>query len=281
MKKVENLLLCVGAQKAGTSWLYEVLKGDSEIEFSKFKEIHYFDMKHSINNQLQRRISNELAKTLNVNKKRLNDSIFSSQEDANVKIKNLLSDRWYSNQFESNKKYFADFTPEYALLDKSGFEHIKKISEKQKIIFIMRDPVKRSLSALQYFFQNRNIDISTISDSDLIKKINSNLILPRSKYEVTIKQLLNSFSKDDVHFIFYEDVMSNKEDSIEKLYEFLDLKKPKIGVDTLEKKVNSSKTHIFSNNIVNHLNAILSNTISDVEKFIGYVPDSWGIKETK
>lgn len=35
--------MCIGAQKAGTTWLYEQLRADSRIAFPAGKEVHYWD----------------------------------------------------------------------------------------------------------------------------------------------------------------------------------------------------------------------------------------------
>ena len=35
--------LCIGAQKAGTGWLYEQLRSHSDFWMPPLKELHYFD----------------------------------------------------------------------------------------------------------------------------------------------------------------------------------------------------------------------------------------------
>ena len=39
-----KLAYCIGAQKAGTTWLYETLRTSSQIHFSRNKELHYFNV---------------------------------------------------------------------------------------------------------------------------------------------------------------------------------------------------------------------------------------------
>ena len=52
---IENLFVCVGAQKAGTTWLARVLEDHPEIFMTPVKEIHYFDHVAGITNHLNRR----------------------------------------------------------------------------------------------------------------------------------------------------------------------------------------------------------------------------------
>ena len=53
---LDKLLLCVGAQKAGTSWLHKVLARSPEIEFSGDKVIHEFVMRAGLGIRLPMRI---------------------------------------------------------------------------------------------------------------------------------------------------------------------------------------------------------------------------------
>lgn len=277
MKKIENLFLCVGAQKSGTSWLYNVFSRDPSIQFSKYKEIHYFDMVNSLNNELQNRILYDLAESIGVNKETLIQKFFNNSEEAVKKVMDLCNDEWYINQFNGKSKYSADFTPSYALLNKEGINHIKKISNNQKIIFIMRDPVKRSLSALQYYYRNNSVNLENLKDKEIIEKLNSNLILSRSKYEDTIQVLKSEFDDEDVLFLFYEEVMSDKKFYTEKVFDFLGIKSRIIKDKVLEKKVNTSKKVFFSNDVMTKLESNLLETKLKVRELIGYVPDTWNI----
>jgi len=44
LPETTKLAYCIGAQKAGTTWLYETLRTSNEIHFSRNKELHYFDV---------------------------------------------------------------------------------------------------------------------------------------------------------------------------------------------------------------------------------------------
>ena len=46
-----TILFCVGATKAGTSWLYTYLLDHPECHVRSVKELHYFDVKGPIDRQ--------------------------------------------------------------------------------------------------------------------------------------------------------------------------------------------------------------------------------------
>ncbi|RME99376.1 MAG: hypothetical protein D6773_13045, partial [Alphaproteobacteria bacterium] len=52
---ISDFFLCVGAQKAGTTWLARMLANHPEIFFTPVKEIHYFDHLAGITQHLSKR----------------------------------------------------------------------------------------------------------------------------------------------------------------------------------------------------------------------------------
>lgn len=275
MRKIDNLLLCVGAQKAGTSWLAKMLTRHHSIEFSEYKEIHYFDYLDNLNKQLPKRLIDSMSKVLSIEKKELCKTLFPNEKQAIEELGVLINHNWYCNQFSHELKYCADFTPEYALLSDECWTDIKLTSKKQKVIFIMREPVGRTLSAVQYFYQNRNIDIDAIEPEVLKTRVLTDLFISRSRYENTIKKIKKQFSSEDVLYLFYEDMMLNKQETLDKVTDFLLLEAIVLDQNSLNKKINPSKGYDFSSEVIEILEKELSSTIESVKESIGYVPKEW------
>ena len=275
MKKIDNLLLCVGAQKAGTSWLHHVLKNSNDIEFTQYKEVHYFDAKHGITNLLPNRLISNMANIANVERKDFVNKVFSNNADALDSIKEILDDSWYCNLFNQKAKYCADFTPEYALLTEDGYKNIKDISLNQKVIFIMRDPVERALSAIQYYYRNLETNIEDEPAQELLRKSGLPLFLDRSKYENTIKILEREFDREDVLFLFYEDVMQDKVAALVTIEKFLGIDLPRVEKHKLNKVVNKSKKFSFSSEVVSNLERSLIETYRFINSYFGELPKAW------
>lgn len=275
MEKIDNLLLCIGAQKAGTSWLAKMLGNHDDIKFSKYKEIHYFDYIDGLNNQLPNRLLSNIAHSLTLDIDKVTQNIFNSKQSGIESMGKILDDNWYINQFTMGSRYLADFTPEYALISNESFQHIKTLSTSQKIIFIMREPIGRTLSAIQYFYQNRNIDIDSIEPETLKKRALSELFISRSKYEATLEKIKLNFSDEDVLYLFYEDMMQDKQSTLNKVTNFLNIDPIAIESTALNKKVNSSKGYNFPQEIITTLEIELEETISKVNEHIGYIPKEW------
>ena len=115
----ENItdILCIGCQKGSTSWLHSVLNShprthafpDSEPVTSTSKEAHFWDWNH----------------------KRGID--------------------WYRELMTpaDPAKLTMDFTPEYAYLSADNIAECKAINPTAQVIYILRDPMARAVSALR------------------------------------------------------------------------------------------------------------------------------------
>ncbi|MDT8893924.1 sulfotransferase [Halomonas sp. I1] len=271
MKKIDNLILCVGAQKAGTTWLYSLLKSSPDVKFFKYKEVHYFDYVSSINKQLLNRSGRDVFKSLGES---LHEVESERKDDVYSFLDRNLNDEWYVSVLSSESAvYSADFTPEYALLDENQLEKVWGVSENCKIIFIMRDPVERTKSAMQYFYQNKGRDLGKLSEGELIHSALSPIFLNRSLYEKTIHALDSTF--EDVLYLFYEEVMADKMGAISKLEDFLNIDLSHIDKTGLDKKVNKSDQYSFGEKFEKSLRYALSYTYDSVLHRFGYVPDEW------
>lgn len=139
----------------------------------------------------------------------------------------------------------------------------------------MREPVSRTLSAFQYFYQNRGVDISAFDEEMINKKIMTDLFIQRSKYVSTINILKSQFNESDVLFLFYEDMMAEKRLYLDKVCDFLNVDRIRLSEHELDKKINSSSLFDFSVFTRKALSDYLLPEKDGVEKLIGYVPDSW------
>lgn len=277
---IDKLFLCVGAQKAGTTWLYSQLEGHKDISFSDVKEVHYFNTIINGSILLTRRKVDHLERLIKNNRPALEKyfSDLSSGRKVDDGIKRLLSpvdNNWYVNLFsKKSSKYAADFSPEYALIGKDGFDLVKKVSHDQKIIFMMRDPVARAMSAIKYYYKMRGEEIADIKHDELVKLASSGLILNMSKYEKTIQDLKSSFLPENVCYMFYEDVMRDKQKAIDSVCAFLDIERVYIPEEKLNSRVNVTERFDLPAVIEKKLLEDLSSTYDYLDKEFS-LPREW------
>src|SRR5256885_13616443 len=115
--------LCVGAQKAGTSWLYRQLERHPDFWMPPVKELHYFD-------ELSRIPAVACARPRGDRDRRFLENI----KDLSARSHLDLED--YARLFEPKGSLLSgDITPAYSMLSDEGIERIVDRFPNLKVIF--------------------------------------------------------------------------------------------------------------------------------------------------
>jgi hypothetical protein len=233
--------LCVGAHKAGTTWLHANLKKHPDIWLPPFKELHHFDQKANgyTDTHLFRRL-NWLKKEIEVVIQKVKKSEKISSTDYN--ILNWAADYaltnpddrtndWYLNLFNSVdgvKRCTGDITPSYALLTKNEFKEILEQNPDIKIIFMMRKPADRIWSSYRFDLLTPKATLNqkmseSYSFSEFKAYAQRNAVKKRTDYLYTVNNLNTIFSEKNVKYIFFEEFTSNPEAVLSNVCDFLDI----------------------------------------------------------
>ena len=178
-KKIDFLI--IGAQKAGSTFLYNILNLSDEIFIPKEKELPFFLEK-------------------------------------NIDEKNY--EKFISEYFYKSKKgqIIGTSTPQYMMYPQS-FENIKLILPNVKFIAILRDPIKRLISHydMAYRFGKEKRTINSVLE-DQLKNMEyyqkTPFDDPTGKYIVAgeygriFSQLLKSFDKNQIHILLFKDLIN-------------------------------------------------------------------------
>lgn len=151
-------ILCIGAQKAGTSWLYENLRCNPMIWSPPFKELHFFDFKFVEESKRWARwhVRSSVKRTL----KRPQTT-----EDQSLYLRSLMEEpilngNWYKKAFAPMPEGSVGFdaTPEYCSVPEEGIAFLKKFLDDPFIIYLIRDPLMRALSQVRMNMHRKKRD---------------------------------------------------------------------------------------------------------------------------
>jgi len=191
-----------GAQKSGTTALRIYLTQHTEV-YMVNKEIHFFD------------------------------------NDENYK-KGI---EWYEKFFDGWKgeKAVGEKTPEY-LYDERVPERLYKVLPNVKLIFVFRNPVDRAYS---HYWHNMRSGQETLSFEKALEKEEKRIKNPECKkihsykdkgiYILQIKRYAEFFPKSQMLFILAENLKENREETLRKVLEFLEVE-PNFKFKDLEEK---------------------------------------------
>lgn len=222
----DTIVLGVGGQKAGTTWLYDYLANHPECTMPAIKELHVFDtlfhpdvFKNDPDARLQEKIL------------RLRDR---GNDKARQLIQQLESRLRISGDFDRYLDFFhdlkidnrltGDITPTYAALSAEEFMRIRTLLRgaglKVRVVFLMRDPVERYLSAVRMTAAGQN----ATQDPALVKRMMMRRLdkpssAARARYDTTVRNLRAAFAEDELYIQFFESFFN--EDEIRRLCSFL------------------------------------------------------------
>lgn len=217
-----NQFFIVGAQRSGTTYLYDIL--DQHIEICMAKPVRP-EPKFFLNKKLDE-----------IDLKEYYQAYY--QQCDKVKVFGEKSTSYYEN------------------------EDVAKIlsasCSNAKIIFCLRNPIKRALSNYQFsvdhgletrtleevFIDNKPIENFSFSTS-----VNPFNYLGRGEYARYIKMYQKYFPKNQIKVLVFEELVNN-ENEIKKLYDFLEVDSNFIP-SNLEKVINaSSKKDSINDNVI-------------------------------
>ncbi|MDH5387407.1 MAG: sulfotransferase domain-containing protein [Gammaproteobacteria bacterium] len=196
--------VCIGAQKSGTTWLYENMVENPEVWLPPIKEFHYFN-RVCINDKLLGNWSiphphgferyASAVKSFDVDRLRWLYRYYELGMEKNWYLE-LFSDKY------SHGKITGEMTPGYSTLDERGVKYASEVLNKDvQIIFIVRNPVIRSWSAAKMLLRGRGISIGDISTDEMTSLLSSPDITLCSEYSRIIPLWKQHFN--NVHILSY------------------------------------------------------------------------------
>jgi hypothetical protein len=203
--------LILGAPRAGTSWLYTVLREHPSLWLPPVKELHYFD---------------KLARTRTwldpYERRRVRPRpdlwhlkyLFGSRDD-----------QWYESLFmraQYRGLIAGEATPDYAVLGEEVLERIYSMNPNIKLILIMRDPIDRSWSAVNNAMKKGRV--AQPSPERLLRWALRTNPMARSNYAASIKRLETIFPTANLYYCFFDDLAERPNEFIADVLSFLGVK---------------------------------------------------------
>ena len=142
MSGAPTLLLCVGATKAGTSWLYRHLAAHPDCHLRGVKELHYFDTIENGTFRRQIRLLREYARRLPANGTRAADAR-AWMRVLKREVEDVPAYLGYLTQGAGSRRLVADITPAYALLPVARLRAMATMTPDVRFLYILRDPLSR------------------------------------------------------------------------------------------------------------------------------------------
>ena len=184
--------ICVGAAKSGTTSFHYILSQHPEILIPQEKDFHFFDDQQNYSKGID----------------------------------------WYNRFFKngnSKQKIAGEIAATYLYDPLAPQRILETLGPDCKLIFILRNPSKRSYSEYLHHYRRGNLKktyrdyLEQNFDSNCYSKDPNHLLIERSCYSRYIENYLKYFSKDQMKFIIMEELFTNGEVVMRKINKFLEV----------------------------------------------------------
>ncbi len=220
--------LCIGAQKAGTTWLDKNLRRHPGLWLPPIKETQYFNhlylpqSRNWTTRQRQERGAQQLRRYIEK----------TSQEEWDYRLISVMadiaaspvSDHWYGRIFSlaAAGQRCGEVNPDYAALPDEAIRHVLKLSPDVRVILSLRDPIERSWSHMRMNLKSREgIDVAGLERAAL-----NNDLYQRADYPAIIAHWRRFVADDRFLVIFMDDIAAQPAQVLERVCTFLGVEYP-------------------------------------------------------
>lgn len=208
-------LLCIGAQKAGTTWLHAMLSQHPGVFRAPLKEVHFFDSVHCRKDKrsARRNVKRSIRKIIRSYKENAE-----TQDEKHLNWlrslavpKRIFTVDWYEQVFSgpgSEGKVAFEVTPAYSILPHEGIIDVRNVLGEVPIVYIIRDPFDRMLSQLR-MSASRKFGDAPISETEWLFLYKA--LKERGDYKTYIPRWLSVFPENNIHFIPFKKISSEPE----------------------------------------------------------------------
>ena len=202
--------LCVGAQKAGTSWLYRQLESHPDFWMPPVKELHYLD---------------QLNRTKRIHGPRREDERDASFMDRMQDLRGrfYLDLDNYGQLFQHKGTCLSgDISPAYSTLNDEIIDRVVDRFPNLKVVFLARDPVERAWSQLSMGVRLGTINKFDAADPD---EVVCNLLNPgvliRSHPSKIVARWKRYVRPENFRIYFFDDLEENPAELRRSILRFL------------------------------------------------------------
>lgn len=227
MNREPTFLYCVGATKAGTSWLYQHLLAHPECHFRAIKELHYFTMTtpahfgHALK-ALDAKVAGMQARIAAADpgktgwlQRQLAD-LAEWRKVLELGATDLPAYRDFVMRAAKEARLVGDVTPAYALLSVERLRAMLQVAADTRVLYLIRDPLARLWSHVRMIAARSGLPSAFERDAhDLLGRIvagdlsgEGRGIVDRGDYAAIIPRLDAAFADRPLLIQFQEELLT-------------------------------------------------------------------------
>lgn len=263
--------LVIGAQKSGTTWLYQNLRTHPEVWLPPEKEIHFFDFPALIPFYFLLFAPDRSIRHWGMNRMiRDYRKVQEGQQTASWYLRYyflLRTKGWYRSLFTPRGGQVAgEITPRYSALKDKDVAKVHALMPNARIIYLLRNPIDRMWSDLAMFHSARfgEDGLHTVDERRIVKFLQDSRHQASSDYLNNLARWEQYYPAEQIFIGFQNQIESHPEDLLKALYHFLGVDVSHMPQsDLINRKINSHNYPDMPEHIASMLSRLF---IEDIEK---------------
>lgn len=236
--------LCIGMQKAGTSWLYDLLQFEPGFWMPPIKEFHFFDRPHDFARRVEK-LHRNIAKPTpwtaftraRKNKRAFDGRDVAFSAYADTYEESTASIDWYKGLFTPKGELLSgEITPAYSALEDPAIEAIARGLPDVLLILLLRDPISRFWSQFNMYGRRRRTDPRGEPGSaaeGVARFLSGEGVRERSFPTRVYANWRRHFDATRIHCVFFDDIVSGPGAVRKDVLAFFDLPAPAPKTDRI------------------------------------------------
>lgn len=217
--------VCIGAQKSGTTWLYDALRWQPGVFMPAIKELHYFTQQ-SLENVIPWCEDLRLRQINTLRAIYLAKEHKSAYEERSLKefrhIEKIpADDDWYRGVFAHARvgDICGEVCPSYMSLPSNHIQHLITINPDVRIILVIRDPIDRFWSQVRMDIEHKRLKWNL--EEFLSRHLEKTIYMKYTDYAQAIPRWLAAVGEDRLCIVVQDEIESNPELVYSKLLSFI------------------------------------------------------------
>jgi len=258
--------LCIGAHKAGTTWLYQQLDSHPDFWMPPVKELHYFDQLSRVKRATDPRRRDERDR-------RFLAQLSSLSTKVEIDLEN------YGRLFEPKAALLSgDISPNYSTLTDEVIQRVIRHFPNLKVIFLARDPVERFWSHLSMEVHYRQIEAFDATDINEIKRnLSRRGMLLRSYPSTIVARWKRYVDKERFRVFFFDDLQNDPAELRRSILHFLgaDPEKPAAGLTVNQNRWTAMERLPLTDRVRSHLATVFKKELKTCAARLGGPARAW------
>lgn len=205
-------IIGIGAQKAGTTWLSQMLTQHPQVWLPPFKEAQFFNYHHVPEHRQWLPWHFKRARQNQEKRYAAKGLPFPPELDAylaRITRGEMFTKHWYKQVFAPAPEGTlpCDITPEYSTLPDEGIDEVASFLPKARFIYIIRHPVDRAISQLKMNLTRKNRKPK--GAEAWMKEIEDPVLYDRGDYATYVPRWQARFGADRLLILPFGAIASN------------------------------------------------------------------------